>query len=84
MPVVTDNLKSVEMSSARYTGSATTQPNTHHVHSAASYSTKYGTIGSAECIKSSSGRTIEETTEIKKAKAISVTNIENEGIRNNI
>ena len=83
VPLVTDNLK-VEMSSARYGGSATTQPNTNHLHSAASHSTKYGTISSAECYKSCSGRTCEETTEIKKVKAISVSNLENEGIRNNI
>ena len=81
--MVTDNLKSVEMSSARYGGSATTQPNTHHIYSAASYSTKYGTISSAECIKSSGGKTIEETTEIKREKAISVSNLENEGIYQN-
>ena len=72
------------MNSARYHGSATTQPNTHHVHSAASYSTKYGTISSAECYKSSSAKTIEETTEVKKVKAISVSNLENDGIRSNV
>lgn len=84
VPLVTDNLKSVEMSSARYGGSATTQPNTHHIHSAASHSTNYGTMSSAECYKSSSGRIYEESTEIKKVKAISVSNLENESIHNNI
>lgn len=78
------HLQSVENTSAKYLGSATTQPNTHHGHSAASYSTKYGTISSAECYKSSSAKTIEETTEIKRAKAISVSNIESEDFRSNI
>ena len=74
--VATDNLKSVEVHSARYGGSATTQPNTHGTYSAATYSTKYGTIGSAECIKSSGGKTIEDTT-------ASASNIENESIKQN-
>ena len=70
----------MEMNSSRYQGSATTQTITHHVHSAASNNTKYGTISSAECCRSSFAKTIEVTTEVKKVKAISVNNIENDGI----
>ena len=70
----------MEMNSSRYQGSATTQTITHHVHSATSNNTKYGTISSAECCRSSFAKTIEETTEVKKVNAISVNNIENDGI----
>ena len=84
MLVVTDHLKYAEMSSARYAGSATTQPNTNHVHSAASHSTKYGTMSSAECFKSSGGKTCEETTEVTNVWSNGVSNLENESIRHNI
>jgi len=53
-----DKLKSAEMSSAKASGSATTQPNTHHMNSGASHNSKYGTLSSQkaffECFKSSS------------------------------
>ena len=54
----TEKQKSAEMSSAKASGSATTQPYTNHANSGASQTSKYGTLSSQkafyDCFKSSS------------------------------
>ena len=58
LPIPTEKLKSAEMSSAKASGSATTQPYTNHANSGASQTSKYGTLSSQkafyDCFKSSS------------------------------